>query len=1442
VAAIPVDFRQIRSLEGRQDVAFEEFCCQVARRAGDVPPGSKFTRYYGAGGDGGVECVWTLPNGEEWGWQAKYLFKLNKPQLDKSVETALSIHPRLTRYTICLPFDFAPPTSRQGKSQAERYAEYEQQWRALAEAQGMQVEFLCLCRSHLLDEVLRFDPYGGRLRFWFDKEYFGDEWFKKHLDETATAAKPRYTPYLSVEVPVAAAFEALGRTPQWEQSVSDLIKKIHKVSEDWENTCAGRRGFGGPEDREFPEAAKDSARRLTARLGSIKQILQGFLANAQGLDLSAELGELGEALDLAEKCLAAAAEDLEAKHGKGMADSVGFRQFMAEYHVSFPAQHVDAARDVITALKELRDWLSRPESSLPASSAMLLLGPAGIGKTHSICDIALDRHGLGLRSIALLGEKFSHISGEPWERIRSLLGLSADVSRDELFGILDAAGQCTGYPLIIFIDALNETEPREFWYDSLVGLARQVGQYAWLKLCVSCRSTYYEDTVAPNVQIPKVEHMGFAGVEFDACFEFFQFYDLEPPSMPLMQPEFSNPLFLRLVCESLKDAGVKRLPEGMVGISDVVRYLLDSKNKKLARALDYDPKEQLVQRAVDLVVSSMQENRARWLLWQKAKELVESVWPFPQRKSSLFDHLIREGLFREDRVRDNPDGSAQDAIFVSFERLSDYLVAQRYLAEIEKDSPAVEASGRLVEELLCAAFASGGILHHTVASKDAIHENRGLLDALAIVIPERFDLELVDLVDEDWRTRTDSTLITLAVVESLMWRADDSVGSRAQDIVWNALRDSETFAPAMEMLFVLSTRAENPLNAYWLYDLLVTTPMPDRDAFLSPYLHRTYGQQKGLDRLVRWALKADVEAISDKVTELWAVQLCWFCSASDRRVRDYATKALVRLMEVHVSRWPGVISRIRWVDDEYVVERCLAAAYGSLIRANRDDATAKTALAVYEMLFEDGFLPQNAMMRDYARSILELAAHRNLLPGHLTPEQFRPPYESEWPLDWPDEDFVEQYKDSYRELPKLYHSCLKDDFAIYTVEDALRGYKGIEKTQALRWIFKHILDMGYTAERFADFDGYMLSKYGHGRSKPDWAERIGKKYQWIALYRLMARVADHLPTDCPELTPSLIPDLQALGERNIDPTILIAGDQRSQSTTWWAPVDYNFEAVSALSDDEWLDVKDFPDSAAMLEVKDLEDERAWLVLEAHLGWRSKSDDAEDRYPYRWIWMQVRSYLVSRADWQRCWKWLRRQDFNGRWMPEGFEIYGGFLGEYPWGVPITRFLEESYFEQPRGLHGRRGYSGVPCSMLPTVHWVSCNHQFDAYQENTISVLAPAEVFFNNDDALHWNAISGYRSGSGRLCFDYPATVQVGPPALLVDKEYLSAYLEKNDLVLAWTVLAEKQCTHDILADHNLGYAGHSRAHMLIDNEVRNARGITYRFKPERTTDADPDCPR
>lgn len=57
-----------------------------------------------------------------------------------------------------------------------------------------------------------------------------------------------------------------------------------------------------------------------------------------------------------------------------------------------------------------------------------------------------------------------------------------------------------------------------------------------------------------------------------------------------------------------------------------------------------------------------------------------------------------------------------------------------------------------------------------------------------------------------------------------------------------------------------------------------------------------------------------------------------------------------------------------------------------------------------------------------------------------------------------------------------------------------------------RWIFHKVINLGWTWERFGHFDRHVNSGPGRGADKP---ERIGKKYQWIAYYEILARVADN---------------------------------------------------------------------------------------------------------------------------------------------------------------------------------------------------------------------------------------------------------------------------------------------------------------------------------------------
>ncbi|GAB4347464.1 MAG: hypothetical protein OHK0047_41530 [Leptolyngbyaceae cyanobacterium] len=83
---------------------------------------STYQRFRGTGGDGGVEALWISPNGEKWELQAKYFDGLGDSQfaqMTESLQQAAGNHPKLKRYTFCIPFNPTGPTARGGRSRSQ---------------------------------------------------------------------------------------------------------------------------------------------------------------------------------------------------------------------------------------------------------------------------------------------------------------------------------------------------------------------------------------------------------------------------------------------------------------------------------------------------------------------------------------------------------------------------------------------------------------------------------------------------------------------------------------------------------------------------------------------------------------------------------------------------------------------------------------------------------------------------------------------------------------------------------------------------------------------------------------------------------------------------------------------------------------------------------------------------------------------------------------------------------------------------------------------------------------------------------------------------------------------------------------------------------------------------------------------------------------------------
>ena len=108
-----------------------------------------------------------------------------------------------------------------------------------------------------------------------------------------------------------------------------------------------------------------------------------------------------------------------------------------------------------------------------------------------------------------------------------------------------------------------------------------------------------------------------------------------------------------------------------------------------------------------------------------------------------------------------------------------------------------------------------------------------------------------------------------------------------------------------------------------------------------------------------------------------------------------------------------------------------------------------------------------------------------------------------------------------------------------------------------RFIFNRVLELGWTADLFGEFDKYADSHGRHFRDAHK-SERIGKKYQWLAYHEVLARIADNFVFA--ETWSHKDLDYQGpwqVHARDIDPSLtLVKIPEHKRGSTvapWWPP-------------------------------------------------------------------------------------------------------------------------------------------------------------------------------------------------------------------------------------------------------------------------------------------------
>jgi hypothetical protein len=1483
-----INWVNLRSWNGSQQSAFEELCCQLAAHE-QVPPNSRFIRK--GTPDAGVECFWTLPNSDEWAWQAKFFTSVEDSQwkqLDESVKTALDKHPQLVAYTICIPLDRQDPRKEKQKWFMDKWDIHVKTWEGWANDKGKSVQFIYWGEHEIFERLTR-EEHRGRYLFWFRSELFSQNWFQDRLDEAIANAGSRYSPEFNVELPISRLFDGLGRTESFFNRIKVLQRKVtHSFSD-------------------FIRSEKKLQNKLDLELlkNRFNQFLES-LSIIKSTDISPI--DLNKIADLLTSLKSQGYEYIEilrkiGEEEKQKNQSDSNQEYKAHYGEIYGSE-IHHLYELSRAIASVQKIIDSNEARLTNVPVLLVLGEAGTGKSHLFCDVASNRIKFSLPTIILLGEQFN--DDEPWSQIIGLLGLSC--TKEELLGALEAAAIARNSKALIFIDALNEGEGKKLWKKHFSGMLATLSRFPRLGLAVSVR-TPYEDIVIPKEldikRLVREKHYGFANHEYQATRTFFNHFRIKRPSVPLLNPEFQNPLFLKLFCVGLHNRGLTEVPSGFHGITTVFQFLIDSVNEKLGTEeyLNFDEKSQLVQKYMLKLAEIMAASGKQWVDREEAKSVAETFYSSSGYQNSLFRHLLVEGLLAEDRFWQGNDERTEGIRF-SYERFADHLTV-KYLLDQHLDSTNPSQS-----------FLQDGPLGLLIKSPVDCWHNLGLLEALCIQIPERIHRELAEVASYCANFKS----VRESFVKSIVWRDPSSILEATRQYINEHIRDDDDCTGLLDAFLTVSSNPNHPFNADFLHDKLKKLKLADRDARWSTFLHYQYGEHGAVDRLIDWAWSCeDKSHICDESIRLCATALAWFLTTSNRFLRDQSTKALVALLTPRIDVLRQVLAQFIDVNDLYVLERLFAVAYGCAMRSNDSAALAKLAQNVYKWIFESEEPVPHLLLRDYARGVVEVAIYRQLELG-IDATRIKPPYKGKWLEYIPSEGDLKEHTKKLEEgadckdrsLSAIKSSVLGwgsmlGDFARYEVESncynwssqelgkpsqltrkemyelflkslterqskswksyekileniklyrrldqakkleifdqefteqeleeviiqtnkSLRSVLGKRKTlifeevvvpylnspyiienifdleMALRWIYWRVFDLGWTIEDFGDFDS--MVDYGHHSREARKAERIGKKYQCLALHEFLARVSDHFKFRGDHWNNSDEGGYQGpwqTGLRDIDPSCLLREttqfDSDLHSRPWWSAPKY--EAWnSGNSHLQWLkEEESLPSAEAIIKVINPNDDSLWLALENHGQWDEPVPLEKDKYscPRRQIWYMLKSYIVNKGDMEFLYDWACQQNFMGRWMPESHEQTGIFLGEFCWS-PSFNYHNIPYFNHDGWT---QGHEKIPREIhVSTDKYLKESSTYDCSINESYTIYLPSHLLINGMQ-LDWNGSEGnFFDSHGKLIAFDPSLKEPGSNASLVRQDSLLDFLQKNDYDILWTLLGEK-CIFDGMNFH------------------------------------------
>jgi len=1009
--------------------------------------------------------------------------------------------------------------------------------------------------------------------------------------------------------------------------------------------------------------------------------------------------------------------------------------------------HADHWKELRAIYNKIYTWLSN-KRLYEERQFMHVSGTAGCGKSHLLYREALEITNRQ-RVYMLLGSEFSSLE-DPENTIARVMGWK---SSDPLKELDDELAHEEGKTATIIIDALNEGAGTHFWTEQLPVLKNKILRYSHLKLIVSLRTLSKEDQLNDILRDDwhPVRVEGFKNRK-KAIGDYFEAYEIKTDETPYTKiTEFTNPLFLRMFCETYYSQ-TQEEQEKVLRLPIYNRYL-EKRNYEISDGVDEDVKQHVTTKYILWVAErSLEQWQCEDMPRQQAYKRSRVVCPYRTWSKSLLKNCLDANLLREYTTEKG------DFVDFEFDSMGDYLKAERLLSRNCDDGDRFKTLVRIYDKM------------------DAdYNSNQNWQKKLNFV---KAFLSVWNPPAAIWQKPEfmKGKLTSLLLSSMPLRNQRDEENTLTSDIIVGILQNNPDYIQPeliLQNIELYSTGLMDKVHAK-----LMDMTMSVRDLAWTTKVNGLFEGAYYQDLLEPLQL-----TLQHEIETLLTVEI-WMLSTSFPYLRAYMMRKVKDLLSEHADKTNEMIAKFHAVNDPYILSGLYAAVYGVIVSVDKADFSRGIAEQILSYHYgEVGKAPQDLMVRHWTLKILELANHQD--PTIDAWSKAQPPYNVTEDIfaEMPEDDYeADGYFGETYGGKQITRSLFHWDFSRYIIGTNsnnvsrifFRDGEGVSLKKiehAIAYLIKH--KFGWN-----DDLGKYDSDVPYQTRAENSVERIGKKYQWIGMYRVYAYLCD----TC-QMKTNIWTSFDNFAKKNYpwyarehdyyDPTLANKDYALEDSHRLFKVI----HPASTMDMDakEWLnDARRMP--PLYFTVKD-RNEREWVVLQAYSIIKEiRDNDKREQFVF------YNGMFAEKKDYEKLRAWAAETNFYGRWMPEHSGAIDYHWNEYPWADSYIRLDEdddETFNEGGCDMklayesQLQEDYKGMKDEhhFLSTVY-MPCREMMEMFGWHT------AERGIIRDAQRNIVAINREMPGEPLH-------------ALLVLRSKLDAYLEAKNKVLFWCLVGEKQ---------------------------------------------------